>query len=68
MFANFSTLGMCKRAIYSIKCCLDERNSLIVVLVFVLCRKHVFYNLLSITICVVGESREMDEHKTVVLS
>ena len=68
MFANFSTLRMCKRTIYSIKCRLDERNSLIVVLVFVLCIKHVFYNLLSITVCVVGESREMDKHKTVVLA
>ena len=32
MFANFSTLWMCKRAIYSIKCWWDERNSLIAVL------------------------------------
>ena len=71
MFANFSTLWMCKRAIYSIKCWWDQRNSLIAVLVFVLCRKHVFYNLLSIIIRVVGVrvgGWEMDGHKTVLLA
>ena len=67
VFVNFS---MCKRSIYSTKCRWEEHNWFIVVFcICVLYRKHVFYNLLSISMCAVGMTHgRIDGDKIVVLA
>jgi len=67
MFGNFS---MCKRSIYSTKCRWEEHFWFIVVFcICVLYRKHVFYNLFSISMCAVGMTHGwIDGDKIVVLA